>query len=307
MSRRPRLLALAAVFRSQVVRSGSSLRRVYRRDAEDAETPRSKVASLLRTLRPLRLCGALCWLASAILQSMAQNLIHEVIPVGMLQCNCSILGDPETHEAIVVDPGDEVERIVEILARHKLKVLAIVSTHTHIDHVGGLAALHRITGAPVFMHESDLELYHKLDMQAKWLRVAPPETTDVDQFLREGDAVRWGRHEARVMHTPGHTPGSLCLFIPARDAAGEGGARKGRAESLDLLTGREEPRLIAGDTLFAGSIGRTDLWGGSFPEIMKSLHTKVLELPDETLVLPGHGEATTIGEERQSNPFLRPR
>jgi hydroxyacylglutathione hydrolase len=220
----------------------------------------------------------------------------------MLQCNCSILGDPETHEAIVVDPGDEVERIVEILGRHKLKVLAIVSTHTHIDHVGGLAALHRITGAPVFMHQADLELYRKLDMQAQWLRVATPELTDVEQFLREGDAVKWGGYEARVIHTPGHTPGSLCLYIPARD---ESKSRDAAAARSAIGNGGDDSRLIAGDTLFAGSIGRTDLWGGSFPEIMKSLHTKVMALPDETLVLPGHGEATTIGEERQSNPFLR--
>jgi hydroxyacylglutathione hydrolase len=233
---------------------------------------------------------------------MAQNLIHEVIPVGMLQCNCSILGDLETREAIVVDPGDEVERIVEILARHKLKVLAIISTHTHIDHVGGLAALHRITGAPVFMHEADLELYRKLDMQAQWLRVPTPQLADVEQFLREGDSVKWGGYEARVIHTPGHTPGSLCLYIPARELqrpTDSVGARGG------IGNGGDDSRLIAGDTLFAGSIGRTDLWGGSFPEIMKSLHTKVMALPDETLVLPGHGEATTIGEERQSNPFLR--
>lgn len=233
---------------------------------------------------------------------MGQRLIHEVLPVGMLQCNCSILGDPETHEAIVVDPGDEVERIVEILARHKLKVLAIVSTHTHIDHVGGLAALHRITGAPVFMHEADLELYRKLDMQAQWLRVPTPELTDVEQFLREGDAVKWGGYEARVIHTPGHTPGSLCLYIPARDVSKSGDAAAARSA---IGNGADESRLIAGDTLFAGSIGRTDLWGGSFPEIMKSLHTKVMALPDETLVLPGHGEATTIGDARQSNPFLR--
>ena len=233
---------------------------------------------------------------------MAHKLIHEVIPVGMLQCNCSILGDPETREAIVVDPGDEVERIVEILTRHKLKVLAIVSTHTHIDHVGGLAALHRIAGAPVFMHEGDLELYRKLDMQAQWLRVPTPELTEVEQFLREGDAVKWGGYEARVIHTPGHTPGSLCLYIPARDVSNSVGPAAARRA---IGNGGENSRLIAGDTLFAGSIGRTDLWGGSFPEIMKSLHTKVMALPDETLVLPGHGEATTIGEERQSNPFLR--
>ena len=250
-------------------------------------------------------------LLRAIIRAMAQNLIHEVIPVGMLQCNCSILGDPETREAIVVDPGDEVERIVGILERHKLKVLAIVSTHTHIDHVGGLAALHRITGAPVLMHEGDLELYRKLDMQAQWLRVATPEITDVEQFLREGDAVKWGGYEARVIHTPGHTPGSLCLYIPKReteaqkDSATRSEAHQAAPSHVAGGNDRDDSRLIAGDTLFAGSIGRTDLWGGSFPEIMKSLHTKVMALPDETLVLPGHGESTTIGEERQSNPFLR--
>ncbi len=205
---------------------------------------------------------------------MAHRLIHEVIPVGMLQCNCSILGDPETHEAIVVDPGDEVERIVEILTRHKLKVLAIVSTHTHIDHVGGLAALHRITGAPVFMHQADLELYRKLDMQAQWLRVPTPELTEVEQFLREGDAVKWGGYEARVIHTPGHTPGSLCLYIPNRKVLTPKEAARPKEAASRAANGGEESRLIAGDTLFAGSIGRTDLWGGSFPEIMKSLPHK---------------------------------
>ncbi|MFZ0037399.1 MAG: MBL fold metallo-hydrolase [Candidatus Acidiferrales bacterium] len=236
---------------------------------------------------------------------MAQNLIHEVIPVGMLQCNCSILGDPSTHEAIVVDPGDEVDRILEILRKHKLKVLAIVSTHTHIDHVGGLARLHEATGAPVLMHEDDLELYRHLDMQAQWLGVPAPEMTNVEEFLREGDSVKWGEFEASVIHTPGHTPGSLCLYLPSHKIAA--------ASQTDLPAGSRskeqgisEPRLIAGDTLFAGSIGRTDLWGGSFPEIMKSLKTKVLALPDETFVLPGHGPATTIGAERESNPFLRP-
>ena len=236
---------------------------------------------------------------------MAQNLIHEVIPVGMLQCNCSILGDPATHEAIVVDPGDEVDRILEILRKHKLKVLAIVSTHTHIDHVGGLARLHELTGAPVLMHKDDLELYRHLDAQARWLGVPTPEMTNVEEFLREGDSLKWGEFEARVIHTPGHTPGSLCLYLPSRKivqvARGDSETPSRAKENEDMA-----PRLIAGDTLFAGSIGRTDLWGGSLPEIMKSLRTKVLALPDETFVLPGHGPATTIGAERETNPFLRP-
>ena len=231
---------------------------------------------------------------------MAQNLIHEVIPVGMLQCNCSILGDSETREAIVVDPGDEVDRILSLLARDKLKVVAIVSTHTHIDHVGGLAQLHKATGAPVLMHQADLDLYRNLDQQAKWLRVPTPETTNVEEFLREGDSVRWGGFNARVIHTPGHTQGSLCLYLPVSEVEPTSAATSKPSSSRVA-----DPRLIAGDTLFAGSIGRTDLWGGSFPEIMRSLQTKILALPDETFVLPGHGPATTIGEERQSNPFLQ--
>ncbi|HEV1994355.1 MAG TPA: MBL fold metallo-hydrolase [Candidatus Acidoferrum sp.] len=215
-------------------------------------------------------------------------LIHEIIPVGWLQCNCSIIGDPATREALVLDPGDEVERIEEILKRHQLTVKAIVSTHAHIDHVGGLKKLHDLTGAPVMMHADDLQLYQALDRQAKWLGMRAPAMTEVHQLLKEGDALRWGPFEAHVMHTPGHTPGSVCLYLPR-------GAGK---IALKL------PHLFAGDTLFAGSIGRTDLWGGSFEEIMRSLRGKLLALPDETLVFPGHGPKTTIGAERDSNPFL---
>jgi glyoxylase-like metal-dependent hydrolase (beta-lactamase superfamily II) len=224
---------------------------------------------------------------------MSPALIHEVLPVGMLQCNCSILGDPETREAVVLDPGDEVDRILAVLAKHRLKVIAIVSTHTHIDHVGGLAKLHDVTGAPVFMHRDDLDLYRHLDLQAQWLGVPTPETTGVESFLRDGDTVRWGGYEARVLHTPGHTPGSISLYMPD-EVASSAAAHPARA-----------PRLFAGDTLFAGSIGRTDLWGGSMKEIMKSLRGKLLVLPGETIVFPGHGPTTTIGAERETNPFLR--
>jgi len=217
------------------------------------------------------------------------ELIHEVIPVGWLQCNCSIIGDPVTREALVLDPGDDVARIVEILDRHKLQVKAIVSTHAHIDHVGGLKKLHDLTGAPVMMHHGDLELYQAMEMQAAFIGMKPPEVGEVHQLLKEGDALRWGPFEAHVLHTPGHTPGSVCLYLP-------------REAGKIIL---KAPHLFAGDTLFAGSIGRTDLWGGSFEEIMRSLRGKLLALPEETVVYPGHGEATSIGEERESNPFLR--
>ena len=220
---------------------------------------------------------------------MAAEIIHEVLPVGLLQCNCSIIGDAQTREALLVDPGDEADRILEVLARHALTVRAIVSTHAHIDHVGGLRKLQQLTGAPVLMHGDDLELYRHLDMQAAFIGMRAPDAANVDNLLREGDTLRWGRFSASVLHTPGHTPGSISLYLPPE---------KG------LITGQGPGKLLAGDTLFAGSIGRTDLWGGSLHQILQSIHQKLLVLPEETLVYPGHGLSTTIGEERASNPFL---
>ncbi len=146
------------------------------------------------------------------INAATDGLIQITIPVGMLQCNCSIIGDPATREALVVDPGDEVTRILDLIGRHRLVVKAIVSTHAHIDHVGGLSKLHQYTGAPVLMHRDDLPLYQAMEMQASFLGVLPPELTDIDQLLKEGDVLRWGRFEAVVIHTPGHTPGSVSLF-----------------------------------------------------------------------------------------------
>lgn len=225
---------------------------------------------------------------------MPESLIHEILPVGMLQCNCHIVGDPETRDALVIDPGDETERVRELIERHRLKVRAIVSTHAHIDHVGGLAKLRRETGAPVILHPDDLELYLALPTQAKWLGIAPPEMTEVDGFLRDGDELVWGRFQAQVLHTPGHSRGSMSLYLPPD------------SPSADSVAPRiVKPRLFAGDTLFAGSIGRTDLWGGSLEEILRSIHQKLLVLPEETLVYPGHGPQTTIAAEKELNPFLQ--
>lgn len=237
---------------------------------------------------------------------MPAKLIHEVIPVGLLLCNCSILGDPETREAIVVDPGDDVDRILEILRHHRLKVLAIVSTHTHIDHVGGLAQLHRLTGAPVLFHEADLPLYHSLDMQARWLGIPTPETMRIQDFVKEGDTLRWGRFGAQILHTPGHSPGSISLVVQPTAAQTQSVARSIHASATPPSADDSRAALLlAGDTLFHGSIGRTDLPGGSYPQILSSIREKLLVLPDEMIVFPGHGDTTTIGQERDENPFLR--
>jgi glyoxylase-like metal-dependent hydrolase (beta-lactamase superfamily II) len=209
-------------------------------------------------------------------------MIHEILPVGMLACNCSVLGDESTGEAVVIDPGDEIEQVQEILAKHRLRVKYIIATHAHIDHVGGIEKLKRATGAAVLMHQSDLPLYQNLALQAEWLGVPAPGVAEVDQFLKEGDSLRCGTLSLEVLHTPGHSPGSLSLHLPG-----------------------ENQRILSGDTLFHGSIGRTDLWGGSFDEILRSIRNRLLIFPDQTPVFPGHGAPTTIGEERESNPFLQ--
>jgi len=210
-------------------------------------------------------------------------MIHEILPVGLLQCNCSIFGDETTREAIVIDPGDQIDDIQEVLARHGLTVKAIVITHAHIDHIGGAAKLKAATGAPVYMNANDQELYDHLDVQAEWLGMAPPERTDIDTKAREGDALALGETAFHVIHTPGHTQGSISLWIPA------------------------ENKLVAGDTLFRDSIGRTDLPGGDTKQILRSIHTKLLTLPETAVVIPGHGPNTTIGREKERNPFLQGR
>jgi hydroxyacylglutathione hydrolase len=199
----------------------------------------------------------------------------------MLQCNCSIFGDEQTKEAIVVDPGDDIADIQEILARHQLKVKAIVITHAHIDHIGGAAKLKAATGAPVYMNESDQVLYDKIHIQASWLGMEVPERTEIDVAAREGGKLTLGNADFQIIQTPGHTQGSISLWIPA------------------------ENKLIAGDTLFRDSIGRTDLPGGDPRQILHSIANKLLVLPDEAVVVPGHGPNTTIGRERAVNPFLQ--
>ena len=235
------------------------------------------------------------------------EMIYIKVPVGMLQCNCCIIGDPNTREAIVIDPGDEVERILDLIGRYKLKVKAVVSTHAHIDHVGGLAKLYQYTAAPVMMHSDDLPLYRGMEAQAAFLGMRSPELVEVHQLLREGDVLQWGEFYAKVIHTPGHTPGSVSLYLPSENGKpnSENAKDKAAAEAAGGNSSLTQPQLFAGDTLFAGSIGRTDLWGGSYDKILESLKDKLLQLPDTTVVHPGHGHSTTIGHERETNPFLK--
>ena len=191
------------------------------------------------------------------------------------------MGDETTHEGMVIDPGDDIAEILALIRKHNLQIKQIVITHAHIDHVGGAMKLRAATGAPILLNHNDYTLLKMLDLQADWVGMAAPGKVEIDHSIGESDTIQAGSLLANVIHTPGHTEGSICLHFAA------------------------ENKLIAGDTLFAGSIGRTDLPGGSFDKIISSLHEKVLAMPDETFVVPGHGPVTTIGEERESNPFLR--
>jgi hydroxyacylglutathione hydrolase len=213
---------------------------------------------------------------------MPPRLLRETFPVGPLRCNCTLLANLESRDAIVVDPGDEIADILARLARHHLTLKQIVVTHAHIDHIGGAAQLKRVTGAPVLFHQADLPILDMLEMQAGWLGIPTPEKVTLDQSASDGLATGIPGLEAEVIHTPGHTPGSICLLFPKQEL------------------------LLAGDTLFAGSVGRTDLPGGDTQTLLHSIHTRVLLLPERTLVVPGHGEETTLGQERETNPYLQP-
>lgn len=204
-------------------------------------------------------------------------------PVGPLGCNCSIIADEEAGQAVVVDPGGDFDRIRAELEQRELTVTAIVHTHTHIDHVGATAPLQRWSGAGAHIHEADRFLYELLPVQAAMLGVAKPETCDLLGTLDDDSSVHAGKLELGVMHTPGHTPGSVSFRISA------GG----------------EDYVFSGDTLFRQGIGRTDLWGGDGAAILRSLKDRYLTLADDAVVIPGHGPATTIGDERRLNPFLQ--
>lgn len=217
------------------------------------------------------------------------KLVVETFPVGPLQCNCTILGDTESGKAVVVDPGGDPELILGRLSELGLTVETLLHTHAHLDHILATRAVKEATGARIHLHEEDLSLYQGLLDQAQRLMLMgmpltrPDEPLPVDSFLRDGDAIATGELEVEVLHTPGHTEGSCCFGMPHP----------------------EQDLLIAGDTLFRGSIGRTDLPGGDPGKIVRSIKERLYTRSEETRVITGHGPDTTIGFERRGNAFVR--
>jgi len=207
-------------------------------------------------------------------------MILETIPVGPLQCNCSILGDETSREAIVVDPGDDIPRILTLLDKHSLTVKQIVVTHAHIDHIAGAHRLKQLTGAPILYNQNDLPLVKMMDIHATWLGIPTPVVSNPDDTLDDGKLIAITGLTGNILHTPGHTEGSVCLYLP------------------------DQTLLLAGDTLFAGSVGRTDLDGGDWGTLLESIRTLSERYDADTVVYPGHGPATTIGAELGRNPFL---
>lgn len=210
---------------------------------------------------------------------MTRPLI-ETIPVGPLQCNCSIVVDEASREAVVIDPGDEAERIARALEQEGVKAVALLHTHAHFDHITGTAELARVTGAPIRLHPADRPLYDSLPDQAAFFGMKAPAPSPVDAPLVDGEKILFGGSRLRVVHTPGHTPGSTSFLL-------EGDA----------------PVLFSGDTLFRRSIGRTDLWGGDTNQILASIRERLFALPGDVPVICGHGPGTTIEEEKRLNPF----
>lgn len=203
-------------------------------------------------------------------------------PVGPLQCNCSIIACPETLEAAIIDPGGDTEKIMDLVKEKGFKVKYLLHTHAHFDHILGSAELKDLTGAKICLHEKDQFLYNNLQGQCMLFGVKADKPVAVDHYLSDEEEIAIGKLKASVLHTPGHSPGSVCFNM----------------NDVDAL-------LFAGDTLFSGSIGRTDLWGGSYDQIIKSIDNRLLVLDDSTQVIPGHGTNTSIWEEKRHNPFLK--
>ena len=209
------------------------------------------------------------------------DIIVETIPVGPLQCNCTILGDLVSRKAIVVDPGGDAEILLERLVELNLQVERIIHTHAHLDHFLASGKMKEATGAKLALHHEDLFLWDMLEDQCRMFGIPFETPPPPDQWLENEEEIDLNDLQGKALHTPGHTPGSMCFLF----------------ESQKLL--------IAGDTLFQGSIGRTDLWGGDFKKIEKSIQEKLYTLDEETSVITGHGESTSIGHEMRANSFVR--
>jgi glyoxylase-like metal-dependent hydrolase (beta-lactamase superfamily II) len=207
--------------------------------------------------------------------------LAETIPVGPLACNCSIVADEETGLAIVIDAGDESAKILAGLRRAGAEAVFLLHTHAHFDHIAGTRGVKESSGAQIGLHPADLFLYEALVEQGRMFDCAFEDPLPVDLEIEDGQVLEFGTSRVRVLHTPGHTPGSVSF----------------------LLEGQESI-LFSGDTLFRDSIGRTDLWGGSFAAIEKSIRSRLYALPEDLRVIPGHGPETTIGREKRSNPFV---
>jgi len=213
-------------------------------------------------------------------------MLLEVRAVPPFHKNGFVLGCRTSREAVLIDPGHEVEALLEVVRRERLSVRHILLTHGHVDHVAGVGPAKAATGAPVHLHRADLPIYETAVQQAALFGFRLDQPPPVDLFYEDADRLAFGGHQVRVHHTPGHTPGGVCLQVgPSREA------------------GRQ---LFVGDTLFAGSIGRTDLPGGSYDTLIRSIKQVLFPLGDGAEVYPGHGPKTTIGDERRTNPFLQP-
>ena len=212
-------------------------------------------------------------------------ILVETQAVGPFFKNGFVVACDETREAVLIDPGDEVRALLDFAERERLKIQGILLTHAHVDHVTGVAAAKRALGVPIYLHREDLFLYERAVEFGGMFGLKVEPQPPIDQFYRAGQVIGFGRYEVRPHHTPGHCPGGVCLQI------GKGGE-----------AGKD---LFVGDTLFAGSIGRTDLPGGDHATLLSAIRTVLFSFGDDARVYPGHGPATTIGEERRTNPFLQ--